>query len=81
MVFNRVNHYTVNYDKLTEIKLNQLTKPVVVDSDKLAQSDSDTLAQSLRDYKDINKESGHSQKIEGDVLQTREDNADSIPQE
>lgn len=91
--FNRVNHYTVNYEKLAEIKLNQLATTVVVDSDKLAQSevtechqhsdklaqsDSDKLAQSLRDLEDINKESGHAQKIEGDVLAMRDSNTESI---
>lgn len=91
--FNRVNHYTVNYEKLAEINLNQIQNPVVADSDKLAQSkmsnchqhddtlaqsDSDKLAQSLRDNKETNKESGHAQKIEGDVLAVRDQNAESI---
>lgn len=91
--FNRVNHYTVNYEKLAEINLNQAQPLVVSDSDKLAQSkmsnchqhndtlaqsDSDKLAQSLRDNKETNKESGHAQKIEGDVLAVRDQNAESI---
>lgn len=91
--FDRVNYYSIDYDILAKIDINHHETPVVVDSSKMHQSDSadctkhegkmhqsdeGKMHQSLRDYKDSNKESAHSQKINGDVLQTREDNADSI---
>ena len=69
--FNRVNHYTVNYDKLAEITLKQASKPATTDNSKLPQSevaesiehssnlpssDSSNLPSSLRDNKETLKE-------------------------
>lgn len=91
--FDRVNHYTIDYDVLAKIDINHHEKPVVVDKGILHQSDSANctnhegilhpsdegiLHPSLRDIKDINKESGHTQKINGDVLAVRESNTESI---
>ena len=91
--FDRVNHYTIDYDVLAKIDINHHEMPVVVDKGKLHQSDSadctqhegkmhqsdeGKMHQSLRDLKDINKESGHAQKIEGDVLAVRDSNTESI---
>jgi len=70
--FDRVNHYTINYEKLAELEINKTKNPVTADSDnlaqskmsdchqhsdKLAQSDSDNLARCLRDNKENTKES------------------------
>lgn len=75
--FNRVNHYTVNYQKLTEIQLNNAVTQVNTDSDNLAQSkvsdchqhsvnlaqsDSVNLARCLRDNKETTKESNNNSK-------------------
>lgn len=91
--FDRVNHYTINYEELAKIEINHHESPVVVDKGNMHQSESAictqhegnmhqsdkcNMHQSLRDNKDINKESGHTQKIEGDVLAVRDQNAESI---
>ena len=69
--FDRVNHYTINYEKLAELEINKTKTPVTADSDNLAQSkmsdchqhsdnlaqsDSDNLARCLRDNKENTKE-------------------------
>lgn len=92
--FNRVNHYTVNYRKLTEIQLNNAVDQVNSDSDNLAQSkvsdchqhsdnlaqsDSDNLARCLRDNKETTKENIYiSDFQENDVIAVNQSNANSI---
>ncbi|MGP5535057.1 hypothetical protein ACTXMF_10770 [Psychrobacter celer] len=91
--FDRVNHYTINYAELMKIELKQRQTPEVTEQPKMSPSNKSDWAQeqpkmspshepkmspSLRDNKETNKESGHAQKIEGDVLAVREQNAESI---
>lgn len=91
--FDRRNYYSINRSELAKIEAIITSKPYKSDmsnmdtsqcpKDALQVSNMDTSDMSnmdtyLREQKDLNKESAHSQKIEGDVLQTREDNADSI---
>lgn len=91
--FDRVNHYTINYEVLAKIDINNRVSPVVADKGNMHQSESancnqhggnmhqsdkGNMHQSLRDNKETNKESGHTQKIEGDVLAVRDQNAESI---
>lgn len=91
--FDRVNHYTINYAELMKIELKTPQKPDVIEQPKMGASSSADWAQeqpkmglseqpkmgaSLREQQETNKESGHTQKIEGDVLAVRDQNAESI---
>lgn len=76
--FDRKNFYSINRAELEKIESRLNNRKASIDDDNVSLSDDDNVSLSLREQKDLNKESAHSQKIEGDVLQTREDNADSI---
>jgi hypothetical protein len=91
--FDRVNHYTINYPELMKIELKQRQTPTASEQPKMGASSSADWAQeqpkmgaseqpkmgaSLREQQETNKESGHTQKIEGDVLAVRDQNAESI---
>ena len=91
--FDRVNHYTINYAELMKIELKQRQTPEVTEQPKMGASNGSGWAQqqpkmgaseqpkmgaSLREQQETNKESGHTQKIEGDVLAVRDQNAESI---
>lgn len=91
--FDRVNHYTINYAELMKIELKQRQAPTVDEQPKMGASNGSGWAQeqpkmgaseqpkmgaSLREQKETNKESEHAQKIEGDVLAVRDNNAESI---
>lgn len=91
--FDRVNHYTINYAELMKIELKHHQKPEATEQPKMSSSNKSDWAQeqpkmssshepkmisSLREQQETNKESGHTQKIEGDVLAVRDQNAESI---
>lgn len=91
--FDRVNHYTINYDALADIDLKSTQIPTVDEQPKMGASNESNWAQeqpkmgaseqpkmgaSLREQQETNKESGHAQKIEGDVLAVRDSNTESI---
>lgn len=78
--FNRVNHYTVDYEKLSLIELKQRSKPVVADKGNmhqskvaecsqhegiLHQSDKGNMHQCLREYKENTKESNSNNSDSG----------------
>lgn len=91
--FDRVNHYAINYELLSKIELKSTQTPIVAEQPKMGASNKPEWAQeqpkmgaseqpkmgaSLREQQETNKESGHTQKIEGDVLAVRDGNAESI---
>lgn len=91
--FDRRNYYSINRIELAKIEAIITSKPYKSDmsnmdtsqcpKDDLQVSNMDTsdmsnMDTSLREQKDLNKESEHTQKIEGDVLAVRDNNAESI---
>ncbi|MGP4715301.1 hypothetical protein ACTXGL_01500 [Psychrobacter sp. T6-6] len=91
--FDRVNHYTINYAELMKIELKHRQTPEVTEQPKMSPSNKSDWAQeqpkmspshepkmgpSLREQQETNKESGRTQKIEGDVLAVRDSNTESI---
>lgn len=92
--FNRVNHYSINYEQLRLIDTNNATDPVITDKCNLHQSkvadcyehkgnlhisDEGNLHQCLRDNKETTKENIYiSDFQENDVIAVNQSNANSI---
>jgi hypothetical protein len=84
--FNRVNHYTVNYEKLAQIDLENNSTPISADSDTLAQSSestchqhSDTLALSDSDNLSLSDSDNLSQSLRDNKETTQENTKESTP--
>tara|TARA_R110000850_G_C9996021_1_gene467905 strand:+ start:13668 stop:14621 length:954 start_codon:yes stop_codon:yes gene_type:complete len=92
--FDRVNHYTVNYEKLAELVVNKPKSTVTTDSVNVTQSngancpqhsvnvtqsDSVNMHQCLRDNKETNKENIYTNDSQNeDVISVMNKNAQSI---
>lgn len=91
--FDRKNYYSINRGELAKIELSMSLKPVKTDTSNMDTSespkrtdqalnmdtsDTSNMDTSLREQQETNKESGHAQKIEGDILAVRDSNAESI---
>lgn len=84
--FNRVNHYTVNYEKLAQIDLENNSTPISTDSDTLAQSSestchqhSDTLAQSDSDNLSLSDSDNLSLSLRDNKETTQENTKEITP--
>lgn len=92
--FNRVNHYTINYQKLNEVDLEQASSPVISDNGNMHQSkgaespehecnmhqsDKGNMHQCLRDKEENTKENIYISNFqENDVIAAMNSNAESI---
>lgn len=83
---NRVNYYTINREELNKLgsPSGQIDTMASGQSDTVPSYQNDTTPSGQSDTfsnesnKEINEESKHAQKIEGDVLAVRDSNAESI---